>query len=151
MAQSNNKYGFWPADGRNAKITYLPVAASQTLAVGDPVYSNAGAITVAATTATTLCGVMAQPAVNLDTGTLVAVYADPDQLFECIADADSSSVTAATLMDLAGSTGAFMLDADGSSYDVIQAIRANPEDSTSSAYCRWICRISDHDLADVST
>ena len=149
--QEYNKYGFWPADGRNAKITYLPVASSQTLAVGDPVYLSSGLVTVAATTATTLCGIMAQPAASLATSTLVAVYADPDQLFECTMDGVSSSVTAGTLVDIAGATGAFILDSSNSTYDTFLAIRSNPQDSTAAALARWIVKIYNHDLADISS
>ncbi len=151
MAQSNNKYGFWPASGRHARITYLPVKASQTLAVGDAVILSSNQVAIALYDSAELCGVMAQPAASLDAGTMVAVYADPDTYFEAIADADSSSVEPGDKIDIVGGTGAMMLDADATSTNVMCVLRGNVEDTDSSAYARWLVKIDLHAFADVSS
>jgi hypothetical protein len=150
MGQTNNKYGAWPINEKKAEITHLPIAASQTLAAGDFVILSSGLVQIALAASAELCGVVARDCSGLAASTRVPVYADPDTVFEVIADADSSSVTAGAEVDIIGATGAMMMDADASSTDVLTAIRSNADDDTSSAYARWLVKINKHAFADQS-
>ena len=136
MGQSHNKYGAFPYDMRQASqgIMWLPIAASQTLTKGDFVILSSGQIAIALATSSELCGVIAQDCASLTAGTLVPVYANPETIFEIIADADSSGVTSGAEYDIVGTTGAMMLDVGGSTYDVLVALRQNPDDTNTDAY-----------------
>jgi len=151
MGQSHNAYGAWPVYPDRAKITWLPVAATQTLTKGDfVIYSSGVAIALAASTE--LLGVVAQDCASLTTATLVPVYADPDTEFRVIADAASNTLTFGSLPGIVGATGAMMLDVgDDNATDVLLCIRAYPDDTTTSAYARWIVKINKHAAADTST
>lgn len=154
MGQSHNKYGAHPVDVEQARtgIKWLPIAASQTLTKGDFVILSSGLVAIALANSAELCGVIAQDCASLSSGTLVPVYASPDTVFEVIADADSSSAVAGNALGIVGTTGAMMLDiGDDNSTDVLTLLRANPSDSTSSAYARWQVKISKHAFADISS
>ena len=151
MGQSNNKYGAFPIDDK-APITWLPIASSQTLTKGDFVILSSNLVAIALANSAELCGVIAQDCSGLASSTLVPVYATPDTVFEIIADADSSSLGVGDVPGIVGSTGAMMLDVgDDNSTDVLIALRSNPEDSTSSAYARWLVRINKHAFAETSS
>jgi len=81
----------------------------------------------------------------------VPVYADPDEEFVCIADADSSSLGAGDYQDIIGATGAMKMDADASTTDVLTLLRANPDSTLTSANAQWIVKIALHAFADVSS
>jgi hypothetical protein len=151
MAQSNNKYGFWPADPETAPIMWLPIAASQTLTRGDMVILSSGLIAIALANSAELCGVIARDCSGLAASTKVPVYADPDTIFEGIGDADSSAVVAGNYRDIIGATGAMMIDADATTTNVLTMLRSNAADTTSNAYARWHCKIALHAFADVSS
>jgi len=154
MGQSNNKYGAWPIDLAQASqgLRWLPIAGSQTLTKGDFVILSSGLVAIALANSAELCGVIAQDCASLTAGTLVPVYADPDTVFEVIADADSSSQVAGNAPGIVGATGAMMLDVgDDNSTDVLVCLRANPSDTTSSAYARWLVKIGKHAFADISS
>lgn len=146
MGQTHNRYGAHPVDVAQAEagIRWLPIAASQTLTKGDFVILSSGLVAIALYNSATLCGVIAQDCASLAASTLVPVYADPDTIFEVIADAASDSEVAGDVIDIVGSTGAMMVNIDTATYDVIKLIRANPSDSVASAYARWQCRINIH-------
>lgn len=146
MGQSNNRYGAFPVDMAQASqgIKWLPIAGSQTLTKGDFVILSSGLVQIALAASATLCGVIAQDCASLTASTLVPVYADPDTIFEVIADGDSSAIVAGNVRDIIGATGAMMMDADAQTTDVLKVIRANPDDTTSSSYARWQVRINIH-------
>ncbi|MCP4549532.1 MAG: hypothetical protein GY835_24005 [bacterium] len=148
MAHEDNIYGFHPADSTTRPM-WLPVAASQTLARGDAVYLSTGTVMIAIAGNATLCGAMAAPSVSADANTLVPVFADPATIFYGMMDADSSSVVANTEADLIGTTGAMMIDADASTVDHFKMIRADPDDTTTSAYAKWLFTINKHDRAQI--
>jgi hypothetical protein len=150
MGQSNNKYGAWPTDEKRAPITHLPIAASQTLAAGDLVILSSGQIAIAVAGSAELVGVIARDCSSLAANTRVPVYADPDTVFEMIANADSSSVTIGGEYDLVGATGAMMINVGASSTDVFTVVRSNADDNTSNAYARWHVKINKHAFADQS-
>ncbi len=142
--------GFRPANAF-PKIRWLPVAATQTLAPGDLVILSNNQIAIATATSAELCGAMAGRSVLADAGTLVPVYADPDEEFVCIADADSSGVGAGDYRDIVGATGAMQMDVGGTTYNVLTALRANPDATLTSAYAQWIVKIALHAFADISS
>lgn len=147
MSQSHNRYGAWPVDVAAAQqtIKWLPIAASQTLTKGDFVILSSGLVAIALANSATLCGVIAQDCASLAASTLVPVYADPDTVFEVIADAASNSIVAGETHDIIGATGAMMMDADAATTDVLMCLRAQPgSDVTTSAYARWEVRIAIH-------
>jgi hypothetical protein len=114
---ANFEYAYDMAPGNFAPvIRELPVAASQTLVVGDAVIMSSGQIAKAGAAAGEIVGVMAQDSASADAGTLVKVQvAMPSQVWRATATADATSVvrdgtatydlTAAQLVDVADTTG----------------------------------------------
>lgn len=97
-------------------IMKLPVAASQTLVVGDVVIMSSGRVTKGGAAIGEVVGVMAQASASQAVGTLVEVeIALPWQVWRATATADATSVvrdgietydlTAAQLVDVADTTG----------------------------------------------
>lgn len=108
------------------------VAASQTIAVGDPVVMNAsGLVEVGAAASTQLLGVAAEAITTGGSVTAtdtIGVFDDPKALF--IAKGDAATTGQQALIgdevDLVGSTGAFFVDIGASATDVfvVRAIGA---------------------------
>ena len=146
MSQTYNRKGFFPEDAHARKVR-LPIAASQTLSMGDAVILSSGQVAVALAASTSLCGVVAQDCSGLAANTPVAVWADPDTVFIGTADADSSSSLAGAEVDLVGATGAMQLDVGASTTDVFKLLSALPDDDTASANARWQTKINKHDFA----
>ena len=104
-------------DGNNAvpAVRYFPVAASQTLLVGDVVVISSNKVTKAGAATGRVLGVMAQDSASASAGTLVAVYvARPTQLWRMTATADATSyvlgsrtfdLNSSQLVDVADTTG----------------------------------------------
>lgn len=109
---------------RGDSVRRYAVAASQTIAVGDPVVMNAsGLVEVGAAASATLLGVAAQAITTTGTVTVadqIGVYDDPSAYFR--AEGDASTLTSQALVgdavDLVGSTGAFFVDIGASTTDV---------------------------------
>jgi hypothetical protein len=148
--ETYNPYGLIPAYPDDARIEYYPVAASQTIAKGDPVIISSGQIAIATTTSAEICGVAAQASASADAGTLIAIYDDPDTVFFVRADADASSLAIGTHCDLDGSTGAFQLDVAGSTYDILNYLGTKPNDDNSEIGAHLKVRINKHTFADIS-
>jgi hypothetical protein len=108
------------------------VAASQTIAVGDPVVMNAsGLVEVGAAASTQLLGVAAEAITtggSVGVTDTIGVFDDPAALF--IAKGDAATTGSQALIgdevDLVGSTGAFFVDIGASATDVfvVRAIGA---------------------------
>lgn len=145
--ESYNKYGFHP-ESPDAKISYFPIAASQTWVKGDMLYNNAGAITIAAAATATLLGPAADDQTTPTTGTLVPVYANPDEVFIGRADADASSLVAGSEIDLVGATGAQQIDVGASTTDVFVFLSVVEGQTSSSAGALLRVKINEtvHDL-----
>lgn len=74
-------------------VQKYPVAAAQTLVVGDLVVLSSGQVTKATASIADVLGVMAQASTTATAGTLVEVYViNPWQVWRATADADASSV-----------------------------------------------------------
>lgn len=147
-----NKYGFWPLNPENARVTYYPVAASQTLAAGDPVILSSGQVAVAVSNSSTeLLGVVAQPCASLTAGTLVAVWDDPGIIFKCRVSADASSLAIGTARDLSGTTGAFIMNVAAGSQGVVLFMGCLPSETNSTAGAYTRAKIIKHAMADTST
>lgn len=146
--QSHNRKGFFPKNP-NARIEYLPIAASQTLSEGDAVILSSGQVAIGLAASATLCGVVAQDCSSLAAGTLVPVYADPYEIFIGLTDADSSSLAVGAEIDLVGATGAMLLDVGASTTDVFKVLREcdEPEQDNTAASARWEFVINKHAFA----
>lgn len=154
MGQTHNKYGAWPYDMRQATqgLLWLPIAASQTLTKGDFVILSSGLVQIALANSAELAGVIAADQATPTASTLVPVYADPNTVFEIIADADSSGLTAGSAPGIVGTTGAMMLDVgDDNATNVLTCLRVNPDDTNTDAYARWLVKIAKHAFADLSS
>lgn len=97
-------------------IRKLPVAATQTLVVGDAVIMSSGKVAKAGDGSGTIVGVMAQDSTSQAAGTLVEVeIAMPWHAWRAVASADASALeldgveaydlTAAQLVNIADTTG----------------------------------------------
>lgn len=142
MAQADNPKGFYPLNP-NAKITYLPVAATQTLSCGDAIILSSGQVAIALANSATLAGVIAQDAVTLTQADLVACWIDPNEEFVGRMDGATSKV-AGDAIDIIGATGAMMIDADAATTDVLVLKRALDPTESAATGQRWICKINIH-------
>jgi hypothetical protein len=149
--ESYNLYGLHPLDAKPEDIMYFPVAATQTLAKGDPVILSGGEIAVAvANSSTELCGVMAQDSVTATEGTMVAVYWRPEMLFYGRA-ASASAETIGAMADLSGSTGTFEVNNAAPSQSLF-CILGRVQGETAATDCRnLVVRIVKHAFADLSS
>lgn len=147
--QSHNRKGFMPLNP-DAVIKWLPIAASQTLTKGDAVILSSGLVAIAVAGSAALVGVVAQDCASLAASTLVPVWCDPEEDFIGLADADSSSVTAGSEVDLVGATGAMLLDVGASTTDVFKLqYQYDPEEDLTTASARWVFRINKHEFAQI--
>lgn len=105
---ANFEYAYHLASDRNTgpAILPLPVAASQTLAVGDLVCLSSGKVTKAGASTASVAGVMAQASDGATAGTLVRVaIIQPGQVWRATANADATShVLAAKTYDINADT-----------------------------------------------
>lgn len=125
---ANFEYAYDLRPGNFAPVIHqLPVAATQTLVVGDAVVMSSGQLAKAGNGSGTVVGVMAQDSDGADAGTLVKVaIAQPSQVWRAVASADASALvrdgetaydlTAAQLVNIADTTGGSLsivdIDAD---------------------------------------
>lgn len=120
-------------DGNNSvpAVHELPVAASQTLVVGDAVSLVSGSVTKGGAAFGRCLGVMAQASAAATAGTLVKVYiSQPGQVWQAVASADATSalrasrtydLTATTqTVDVADTTGGcvYILELGSSTTDI---------------------------------
>jgi hypothetical protein len=147
-----NKYGFRPLHPDDARIGHYPIKTGQTLAVGDPVILDSGQVAVAvAASSTELLGVIAEPCSSKTAGDLVAVWDDPDTLFQARVSADASSVAIGYHADLSGTTGEFEVNVSASSQDLFTFMGCLPSETSSTAGALCKVRINKHALADISS
>lgn len=119
------------ATGKNPYIVKAPVAASQTLKVGDAVYLSSGQVTKRGVACGSVFGIMAEDSAAQAENTEVSVYLVTEyQQWLATADADASSallqsklhdLTAAQLVSVADVTGGslFIWDTRSSNTEVI--------------------------------
>lgn len=127
MAQS-----FLPvANTVHMRVTPYKVATGQTIAVGDPVELNSsGLVIVGTATSAALCGVAAEACTSAAAGTVIGVYDDPKCVFKGRVDNASQLIQAVKgdTCDIVGSTGAFKLNLDASSINVVRVVRLGVEE-----------------------
>ena len=117
FAQSYNGENSVPA------LAQFPVAASQSLKVGDPVKLNSKQVTKGGDGFGRALGVMAQDAASLPSDTMVWVYvAQPNQVWKATASADASSHVL-----------------NGRTYDLNSSLQVNVADTTGG--CMQIVRL----------
>jgi hypothetical protein len=123
-------YGFRPIKDENYKApSAWPVAASQTIAVGDPVsMDTAGRVIIAvANSSTIFLGVAASASASAAVGSTIYVWDDPNQQFEAMVSTGAltdayTTRSAAAAFDLAGTTGAFYVNAAASTQNVFKCV-----------------------------
>lgn len=162
MANLDRPNGFRPYPD-SIQVTLWPVAAAQTIAVGDMVLLDAaGRIAIAGTGANEVCGVAATPVTASSAGDDIWVYDSPDQMFEAqyggttggaLAD-PYTTATAAQCFDLTGTTGIQEIDEDNSTDDLFRVVKRGYDPATGDlteldVNARMIIRIneSEHQLA----
>jgi len=89
MANTNDPFGALPikTEGKESRVTYFPKASGAAIAPGDFVIANSSGLVTIATNSGALLGVAAEYKASSDTSD-IAVYADPEQVFEIQADGD---------------------------------------------------------------
>ncbi len=122
---------FKPVQGPNGNYRMNPyqLAASQTFAVGDPVFLNtSGLVEIAEITDAALLGVAAQDITSSSANDPVLVYDDPRTIFRCQADDSGDAVQAAVgdTCDLIVTGGVFFANIDASATDVIRIVDLYP-------------------------
>lgn len=121
MAQS-----FVPVSAGTLRVNRYPVATSETIAVGDPVELNSSGLVICGTaTSAALCGVAAEACTSAAAGTVIGVYDDPKQVYKGKCDTLNQNVQAEVgdTCDIVGSTGAFSLNLDASSINVVRVTK----------------------------
>lgn len=116
FAQSLNGENSVPA------IAEFPVAATQTLKVGDPVKLSSGQVVKGGDGFGRALGVMAQDAASLTAGTKVKVYvAQTNQVWKATASADATShVLVARTYDLNASVAVNVADTTGGCIQIVR-------------------------------
>lgn len=150
--ETYNLLGFRPLTPCCASVRYFPIAASQTLAAGDPVILSSGQVAVAvAASSAELLGVVAEDCVSLAANTQVPVYCDPNTIFVARGSAAPSSCTIGTAYDLSGTTGAFEVNVAASSQALFTYLGVVPGDDNTVDGANMQVKIAKHALADLST
>lgn len=105
------------------RVNRYPVAASQTIKVGQPVLLNSSGLVIIATASTDdLLGIAASPVTASTAGDEILVFDDPRALFRGLAD-DPAQVLQAVVgdtCDLIVDSGVFKLNLDATVKDVVR-------------------------------
>lgn len=147
MGITNNPYGFYPLYD-DAPVIWMPVKTTQTIVRGDPVILDSGQIAIATTTSAAIVGVAAGPCASLTAATPIPVWADPTTIFVGRQD-DTTALAPGTELDISGSTGAFMLDGNGSTYDIFMLLTERDFDEADAIGKQWVVRINKHTFAQI--
>jgi hypothetical protein len=128
-----NPYGLIPAHPvPSDEIHTYTVKTSATIAVGDPVIIDGVTVDIAVSnSSTTLCGVAASAVSSASAGDEISVYDNPNTIFFIRCSADASAVALGTLMDLSGTTGAFVANVAASSQDLLMNMGVKRGDTSS--------------------
>ncbi len=102
------EYAYHLLDDRQTgpAVEEFPIAASQTLLIGDLVYLSSGQVTICGNSSASVLGVMAESVTTPAAGTLVKVWPImPGQVWKATANAAATShVLAAKTYDIAATT-----------------------------------------------
>lgn len=100
----------------------LPVAASQTLVMGDAVVLSSGQLVKASTSFGRCAGIMAEDSTNATAGTLLEVFVTtPSQVWEATASADATNyVLQSRTYDLNSSQVVNVADTTGGSIQILK-------------------------------
>lgn len=132
MSNTDNPNGFnvvKTLSGGPPTIVEVPVATTQTLAKGDPVYLSSGQVTIAASSTGAIFGVMAQDAASLTANTLVKVYAAcENNIFEGQCSGTFARSIIGTSVDIEGTTGIFEINENATTELVARIIGWNSND-----------------------
>ena len=147
MGITHNPYGFYPLYD-DAPVIWMPVKTTQTIVRGDPVILDTGQVAIAATNSAAIVGVAAGPCDSLTAGTPIPVWADPTTIFVGRQD-DTTACVPGYERDISGATGAFMLDGNGSTYDIFMLLTERDFDEADAIGKQWVVRINKHEFAQV--
>lgn len=111
-------------------VREFPVAATQTLVVGDLVILSSGKVTIAGDSAAAPLGVMAQDSDGASAGTMVKVYPIlPGQVWRATADADATNhVLATSVYDINATTQTVDVGDNANGAIIILALRDSTTD-----------------------
>ena len=152
VKEAFNPYGFQPLYPDDARVEYYKVAASQTIAKGDPVILSSGQVAIAVQASSTeLLGIAAEASAGAAANTLIAIYDDPDTVFVGRASADASSTQIGSYLDLTGTTGAFEVNVSASSQDLFTYLGVKAGDDHTQAGAHLKVKLNKHALADTSS
>lgn len=150
--EGSNRYGFYPADPGAVPRRYK-IAASQTIAAGDPVILSSGQIAIAVSNSSTeLCGIAAEPASGKSANDPIMIYDDPDMVFIGRSSTAPSNGQCGTAYDLTGTTGAFQVNFSATSQAVMLFLgEADTDETNTTAGAKIRVKIALNALAEVST
>jgi len=140
------KYGFLPVHSEkyHAPQWYV-VAATQTIKKGDPVsLDNAGRVIIAVANSTTQFLGVSETGVTASTvGDPIQVCDDPNQIFEAMVSTGAladpyTTRSALACFDLAGTTGAFYVNAAASAQDVFRCVGNSSDPEASEVVLKFI-------------
>jgi hypothetical protein len=134
-------YGFVPFGTIGNTINLV---AASDLKAGDPVYVDANGLWEIATATTASLGGMCKD--TCTAGETVAVYCDPLQMFVGQCDGTYAATMNLDTVDLKGSTGAFYIDENATTYEVLQ-ILGMVDGETAGAHSMVIVRIARHQFS----
>jgi hypothetical protein len=110
---------------KNHRIQRYPVAASQTIEIGDPVGKDAnGRVIIGTAALTALLGVSARAVTDSAADDEILVFDDPQAEFECQADnaAQVAQSEVGTTCDLIVDTGVFKANLDATATNVLRTV-----------------------------
>jgi hypothetical protein len=132
-ANADNPNGCKPAGlfGQLAEpFQPFETAAAQTIVEGDPVkLDGSGQIVIGTATDSTLLGFARTAVTASSAGDLIYVYSDPLTVFECQCSGTFAITMIGDAVDLEGSTGAFEVNENATTYRPLRILNYNPNDS----------------------
>jgi len=105
-------------------------AASQTIAEGDPVkLDGSGQVIIGTATDSSLLGFARTGVSGSSAGDLIYVYSDPKTVFQCQCSGTFAITMVGSAVDLEGSTGAFEVNENATTYKPVRIVGYNASDS----------------------
>ena len=149
MANIDHPNGFSPVlspDSPVAQVTAYTTAASQTIAIGDPVRLKGGVVYLYDDEDSGLVGIAASAVTSSASGDTIYVYDDPDQVFVGQTSGTFSLTLLGTKCDIEGTTGICEINEDAHTADHVIMVGYVP-DTTIGANSRVYVKMADHQLA----
>ena len=144
MANPDVPNGFRPV-GKEPKIGYYPIAASQTYVYGDMLVRSAGQVTRATAASAILLGAAADAQTTPAANTMIPVYDDPNQEYigQCSGTVQDSELP--KTCDIEGTSGIMEIDENAVATNVIRIERRHPDSENNVANAKVFFRINIHE------